>query len=222
VALGRKGLPVGWKRRRARELDLAVIEAETAQLQVEALRAELAALHQQAAHRDIEMLRAVSQLTAASDGLTRALEQAGHERARLTRSIERLAVFALAPPVLVPTAPTVAPADRGAGEVIGGRVDPVPTLSSRLSEIVDLTADHGADHPDELPVAPNTPAEPPLECEVHLQFGDRWIEGFQIEETIRSGTLTQFRIRRQVDGWVLPELFDECEVRVFTRPVVET
>ena len=71
-------------------------------------------------------------------------------------------------------------------------------------------------------MAPATRAERPLSCEVHLQFGDRWITGFQIEETIRDGDLTQFRLRRQVDGWVLPELFDETEVRVFMQPVVDS
>ena len=56
---------------------------------------------------------------------------------------------------------------------------------------------------------------------MHLQFGDRWIDGFQIEETVHDGDRTQFRLRRRVDGWVLPELFDESEVRVFTQPVVD-
>jgi hypothetical protein len=60
-----------------------------------------------------------------------------------------------------------------------------------------------------------------LQCEVHLRFGDRWIDGFQIEETVRDGAQTRFRLRRRVDGWVLPELFDEHEVRVFTQPVVD-
>ena len=56
---------------------------------------------------------------------------------------------------------------------------------------------------------------------MHLKFGDRWIEGFQIEETLNGPHGVQFRLRRRVDGWILPELFDECEVRVFTQPVVD-
>lgn len=76
--------------------------------------------------------------------------------------------------------------------------------------------------PAEVPVAPATRAEQPLECEVRLRFGDRWIDGFQIEETIHCGTNIQFRLRRRVDGWVLPELFDESEVRVFMQPVVDS
>jgi hypothetical protein len=102
------------------------------------------------------------------------------------------------------------------GTVIGGSIDP-----SRLADLdsaIDLTADPLGD----LPVAPATRAERPLRCEVHLQFGDRWIDGFQIEETVHDGDRTRFRLRRRVDGWVLPELFDESEVRVFTQPVVES
>ena len=66
-----------------------------------------------------------------------------------------------------------------------------------------------------------TRAEAPLECSVRLKFGDRWIEGFQIEETLNGPDGVKFRLRRRVDGWILPELFDEHEVRVFTRPVVD-
>ena len=93
------------------------------------------------------------------------------------------------------------------------RATPAGNADQELDTTIDLTSD--------LPIAPATRAERPLECEVHLQFGDRWIDGFQIEETIRTGSVTQFRLRRQVDGWILPELFDECEVRVFMQPVVE-
>ena len=101
------------------------------------------------------------------------------------------------------------------GTVIGGSVD--PSRLADASAAIDLTGDLFGD----LPVAPATRAERPLRCEVHLQFGDRWIDGFQIEETVHDGVVTKFRLRRRVDGWVLPELFDESEVRVFTQPVVD-
>lgn len=202
---------MAWRRRRARALDLAVLQADTARLQVEALHNELVDLHQAAARRDIELLSVLSRLGAVSDRLTREIESERTAAARLTRSIERLALFALAPPVTVP-----APAATGTGSVIGGSVDP------RAAPVVDLTTEAPTDiSVADLPVAPATRAEAPLECEVHLQFGDRWIEGFQIEETIHANGATKFRIRRRVDGWVLPELFDESEVRVFTQPVVE-
>jgi hypothetical protein len=216
---------VALRRRRARALDLAVLQAETAQLQVETLRGELSELHHEFARRDVEMLRVLTGLAAATDRLQCQLDEESTRQDRLARSIERLALFALAPRAgeLASAPPR---ADHGSGRIIGGSVDP----SRDWTPTIDLTAEITTDVPDgihgqlhrEVPLAPATADETPLDCEVHLQFGDTWIRGFQIEETIRTAGRTQFRLRRQVDGWVLPELFDEREVRVFTRPVVET
>ena len=211
------------RRRRARALDLAVLQAETAQLQVETLRGELAGLHHEFARRDVEMLRVLTRLAAATDRLQGQLDEESRRHDRLARSIERLALFALAPrsTQLAPPA-----ADQGSGRIIGGSVDPsresTPTIDLTTGITTDLPGEIHAELRGELPLAPATPDEAPLDCEVHLQFGDTWIRGFQIEETINAGGRTQFRLRRQVDDWVLPELFDECEVRVFTRPVIET
>jgi hypothetical protein len=192
---------------------------ETARLQVDLLRDELRGLHHHLARRDVEMLSVLSRLTASTDRLRLSIEQDRGDQRRLTRAVELLALFATGPDALSAPEPTAT--------VIGGRVEPargpapavplVPeddTLPPAATAPLDLTAD-----PESLPVAPTTRAESPLQCEVHLQFGDRWIDGFQIEETIRAGDRVQFRLRRRVDGWVLPELFDEAEVRVFTQPV---
>lgn len=223
------------RRERARAVDLAVLQAETAQLQVETLRSELTELHRDLARRDVEMISALTRLAAVTDRLRVETSQDRTDQARLVKTLERLAMFLAAPP-LPPRA------DQGAGTIIGGSVDPsrivepeligpepaiepaptvvdglTPTESPAAEPVIDLTYDL----PYELPVAPSTRREAPLACEVHLQFGDRWIDGFQIEETVRDGEEVQFRLRRRVDGWVLPELFDESEVRVFTQPVVE-
>jgi hypothetical protein len=184
---------------------------------VETLRCELGELHREVARRDVELLRALFELAAVNTELRKQIEVEQTHRADLTRAIDRLAMF-VAAPALPPTidigpgvsAPGVASADQGAGNIIGGTIDP----SSGETGTIDLTAD--------LPHAPTTRAERPLECEVHLQFANRWISGFQIEETIQDDRGTQFRLRRQVDGWVLPELFDETEVRVFVQPVVDS
>lgn len=223
-----------WKRERTRAAELATVHAETARMQVETLRTELAGLHREVARRDVELLSALTQVAAVNEGLRLELATEHTNQARLARAIDRLAMFIAAPPVspMMPAAPMPAPADQGAGTIIGGSVDPsrTPRVIEAAIEVeigtdapnspdstIDLTEEMVAD----LPVAPATRRERPLTCEVHLQFGDRWINGFQIEETIRSGELTQFRLRRQVDGWVLPELFDESEVRVFMQPVVD-
>jgi hypothetical protein len=231
-------------RRRQRAIDLAVLHAETAQLQVEALRAELTGLHQELARRDVELISALTRVAAVTDRLRLQTEQDRDDHHRLTRAIELLTMFIASPPPALPAAPasTAPPPPRAStttdqftevvpnppaanvGTVIGGSVDPsrlTPDVAdepdSPSGRSIDLTAEILAD----LPIAPSTRDERPLRCEVHLQFGDRWIDGFQIEETVHDGTRTQFRLRRRVDGWVLPELFDESEVRVFTQPVVD-
>ncbi|MEP6623855.1 MAG: hypothetical protein ABJC79_05395 [Acidimicrobiia bacterium] len=199
---------------------MVAVHAETSRLQVETLRSELGELHREVARRDIELLRALFDIAAVNTDLRKQLEIEQSNRADLTRAIDRLAMFAAAPalPRTIDIGPTVPTADHGAGSIIGGSIVPGEIgVDEPASGTIDLTTEPAVD----LPVAPSTRAETPLECEVHLQFGDRWINGFQIEETIRSGNVTQFRLRRQVDGWVLPELFDETEVRVFMQPVVD-
>ncbi|MGZ4795984.1 MAG: hypothetical protein ACXV8T_08840 [Acidimicrobiia bacterium] len=224
-------------RRRKRALDLAALQAETAHLQVDILRAELTELHRELARRDVELVSALHRLATVTDRLRVETEHDRADQRRLTRSVELLAMFSAGPPLRLPST----------NPVIGGSVDPAraaaePAAAASVESTaaarprpddpddgeplppaatdhgtIDLTAELAAD----LPLAPVTRAEAPLECSVHLQFGDRWIEGFQIEETIHAGDGVQFRLRRRVDGWVLPELFDESEVRVFTRPVVD-
>jgi hypothetical protein len=226
-------------RRRQRAIDLAVLQAETAQLQVETLRTELTVMHQELARRDVELISALTRVAAVTDRLRLQSEQDRDDHHRLTRAIELLTAFIAAPPPALaagmrgaapppdafpPPSASTAPAPTTVvtpepappvGTVIGGSIDP-----SRLADTdraIDLTHETTTD----LPVAPTTRDERPLRCEVHLQFGDRWIDGFQIEETVHDGDRIRFRLRRRVDGWVLPELFDETEVRVFTQPVVE-
>ena len=176
-------------------------------------------------------MRVLTDVAAVNTELRVQLEHEQSNRAGLARAIDLLTMFISAPAIGAPIvvslpaiAPAIPPADHGAGTIIGGSVDPArePTVVAEVPpDPVDTTIDLTAEFMAELPVAPATRAERPLACEVHLQFGDRWITGFQIEETIRDGDITQFRLRRQVDGWVLPELFDESEVRVFMQPVVE-
>lgn len=205
-----------WRDQRKRADELAALQAETARLQVETLRTELGDLHRAMARRDVELLSALTQVAAVNERLRLQLSTDHTQQTRLVRSIDRLAMFLAAPVVaaIAPAAVVVPPADQGAGTILGGSVDPALAANDAT---IDLTDELIA----ELPVAPATRKEQPLACEVHLQFGDRWIDGFQIEETIHTGDLTQFRLRRQVDGWVLPELFDESEVRVFMQPVVD-
>jgi hypothetical protein len=232
-------------RRRQRAIDLAVLQAETAQLQVEALRAELTGLHQELARRDVELISALTRVAAVTDRLRLQTEQDRDHHHRLTRAIELLTMFIASPPppaLSAAAAESTPPPPRAStstdhitevvpnepapnvGTVIGGSIDPsrlAPEPDEGIDEASGRSIDLNAELLADLPIAPSTRDERPLRCEVHLQFGDRWIDGFQIEETVHQGERTQFRLRRRVDGWVLPELFDESEVRVFTQPVVD-
>jgi len=85
-------------RRRQRAIDLAVLQAETAQLQVEALRAELSGLHQELARRDVELISALTRVAAVTDRLRLQTEQDRDDHRRLTRAIELLTMFIASPP----------------------------------------------------------------------------------------------------------------------------
>ncbi|HET9729815.1 MAG TPA: hypothetical protein VFR41_10365, partial [Acidimicrobiia bacterium] len=49
--------------------------------------------------------------------------------------------------------------------------------------------------------------------EVRCRFGDRWVDGFEICETIHDEAGERYRLRRRSDGTVLPELFAADAVR---------
>jgi hypothetical protein len=77
--------------------------------------------------------------------------------------------------------------------VIGGSVDAGP------EPVVDLTV---AEHQ-------------PTRVEVRCRFGqnDHWVDGFDVIETVGTADGPQFRLRRQRDGAVLPQLFDAASIR---------
>ena len=52
--------------------------------------------------------------------------------------------------------------------------------------------------------------------EVRGGLDDRWVDGFEVCETVRDEHGVRYRIRRLVDRVVLPDLFTEQDVR---RPV---
>jgi hypothetical protein len=52
-----------------------------------------------------------------------------------------------------------------------------------------------------------------IAVEVRGQFGDRWVDGFEICEVMTTPSGPRYRLRRQRDGLVLPELFDATNIR---------
>lgn len=144
---------MAWKSQRTRALDLAVFQAETTQLEVDALRTELTGLHGQLselhyelARRDVELIGALARVTTVTDQLRFQNEQDREHHDRLDRAIELLTtIIASSVPALeaaggsevvdtdeaAPTAPTV----------IGGSVDPsLLTMREPTQTVIDLEA----------------------------------------------------------------------------------
>ena len=49
--------------------------------------------------------------------------------------------------------------------------------------------------------------------EVRCRFGDRWVDGFEVCETIHTDAGERYRLRRRLDGTILPELFAASDIR---------
>ena len=207
-------------RRRQRAIDLAVLQSETAQLQVEALRAELTGLHQELARRDVELISALTRVAAVTDRLRLQTEHDRDDHGRLTRAIELLTMFiASPPPALVagrasgttppPRASTpteqfteVVPTDAGpsVGTVIGGSIDPsrlnadpAADLEQPAGRAIDLTAEVLAD----LPVAPATRDERPLRLRGAPAVRRPLDRRLPDRGDVQDGDRTQFRLRRR-------------------------
>jgi hypothetical protein len=67
-----------------------------------------------------------------------------------------------------------------------------------------------------------TAAEPEIDLrdhetavEVKCRFGDRWVDGFEICEVMHGGVgdEVRYRLRRRIDGVVLPESFSAADIR---------
>ena len=61
--------------------------------------------------------------------------------------------------------------------------------------------------------AESEPVPADIAVEVRGRFGDRWVDGFEICEVMTTPSGPRYRLRRQRDGVVLPELFDASNIR---------
>jgi hypothetical protein len=110
-------------------------------------------------------------------------------------------------PVSVPV-PATDPQPRE--RVIGGSMPAGPEPH------VDLV---GAErNPDDPALATLASAKIHIAVEVRGKFGDRWVDGFEICEVMTTPSGTRYKLRRQRDGVVLPELFDATNIRHIETP----
>jgi hypothetical protein len=137
-----------------------------------------------------ELVRVLEVVTTMCDHVVEYIESDRVERRMMIDALTRL-VRLLGDPL--PAATPAAHAER----LIGGSfmVGPEP---DRAVDI-DLTA------PDI--------SETDTPVEVKCRFGGRWVDGFEISEAVADGDAVRYRLRRRIDGVVLPELFDAGDVR---------
>ncbi len=120
----------------------------------------------------------------------------------------------------VPTDPAPTPAGAFAvapGErVLGGSMPAGP------EPVIDLVEPEPEPDPEPSPepqpefatvAPPSAAATMEIAVEVRGRFGDRWVDGFEICEVMTTPDGPRYRLRRQRDGVVLPELFDATNIR---------
>ncbi len=116
---------------------------------------------------------------------------------------------ALAPPASNARASGSAPDDEpfvhGRERVIGGSMPAGP------EPVIDLVAPEAPWEPAPV-TAPRTSARDAA-VEVRGRIGDRWVDGFEICEVITTPAGPRYRLRRRLDGVVLPELFEASSIR---------
>jgi len=164
-----------------------------------------------------EFLRLLEVVTSMCDHVIEYIEADRVERRLMVETLTQLghvitegAAAAAAAAAAAPRA-SVAPLDAPTAEsfeaherVIGGSMPagPEPVLDLREAE-------------REAEREPWNPSASAMEIavEVRGRFGDRWVDGFEICEVMTTPDGPRYRLRRNRDGVVLPELFDATSIR---------
>jgi hypothetical protein len=135
-----------------------------------------------------ELLKVLEVVTRMCDHVIDYIEADRIERRTMVETLTNLTQALQQPAAtVVASPPALPPVER----VVGGSMPAAP------ERVIDVRDDH-----DETAV------------EVRCLFGDRWVDGFEICEVIKdNGRGIRYRLRRRVDGVVLPELFDAADIR---------
>jgi len=136
-----------------------------------------------------ELLRVLESVTSMCDHVVEYIEADRVERRMMIDALTRL-VRTLGDALPAPTTPA-ANGERLIGGSFTAGTEPEPHVDIDLVESAD----------------PETPVE------VKCRFGDRWVDGFEICEAVSEGDDVRYRLRRRIDGVVLPELFDAADIR---------
>jgi hypothetical protein len=121
-----------------------------------------------------------------------------------------VAANASGPALLAPPAAT--PPAESRERLIGGSMPAGPDPVIDLRQTEPRPAARPRVQTDTETVLSDT-ASTEIAVEVRGRFGDRWVDGFEICEVTTTPDGPRYRLRRQRDGVVLPELFDATSIR---------
>lgn len=145
-----------------------------------------------ASDREAELVRALEAVTALCGRVVDALEADRTERAALVAALGRIA------DVVDARGDDTRPAVEVTERILGGTIGPVTD--------VEDPARNGT-------VPSTAESAPSAAVEVRSGLEDRWVDGFEVCETVNDDQGIRYRIRRLVDRVVLPDLFTENDVR---------
>jgi hypothetical protein len=132
----------------------------------------------------VEVVRVLEAVTALCDRVVDYIEADRAERRLVVEALTRISQSLDRPPGTAIPAP-VAP---GGERVLGG------SMPGGDNGTVDLR-------------------EKETRVEVRCRFGDRWVDGFEIFDVVTDAFGIRYRLRRRIDGVVLPELFLATDIR---------
>lgn len=166
-----------------------------------------------------EVLRVLEVVTRMCDHVIEFIEADRAERRLVIDALGNVAKALSAASANPPTPPPVPLTARE--RVIGGSMPagPDPTTVDGVLDLVTaeyLDDEDAADADVPAPaVAVPEPSTTAVPVEVRCRFGEgeRWVDGFEIVEVAITDLGPRYRLRRQRDGAVLPQLFDAANIR---------
>jgi hypothetical protein len=174
----------------------AILEAQC-RTQVTMLEA-MGRLRDDVVSHDAEVVRVLELAVNVCDHVIECVEADRAERGAIVEALTTLSQSLSAPlrPISLPNGNGNGNGNRPAARVIGGRVlGGDGDLMHQPAPMIELDDEH-----DTM-------------VEVRCRFGDRWVDGFEVCETIHTDAGERYRLRRRLDGTILPELFAARDIR---------
>jgi hypothetical protein len=144
---------------------------------------------------DAEVVRVLELAVNVCDHVIECVEADRVERQAI---VEALGALASAINNATPIAPPIAAPSNTGPHLIGGRVfagDDRSAIVHEPAPMIELNEAHDRS------------------VEVKCRYEGRWVDGFEVCETIHTDAGERYRLRRLIDGTILPELFAAGDIR---------